>query len=631
MKRSWQRLGFVSTSRRTLSVPVAFQLSFHCRRDISTTFPALSLEAQDEPIRFQWRHNQRSIKQVVAAAKLERKVKLNSGSGHAHSEHTKIYEQYLAAVNGAVENPLPLEVHQAVLRACSPEPQAIRAYVARLLQEDKLDWHRLTHPYESRFQKVLQNIIIAGFNPSIDDYHVIMSQLAAVGHYAGIRKYMLQMRGVGLEPNQKTFGYFLQAIAHLISLPTSSSDRPNIVRKLVTTALQAVREMTDRRIPPSSMNLDLTLRVLCEVHDPQGVAELLRLGYGMDLSYLDSPPIDVAPVTPTSEWLSEVLPFSTNALNTLLETFGRWGQISKMMYVFETLTNPLPVPAKLDNTFDDDDEDFTPIKQEWKPPSAKPNTTSFNILIKHCVAHGHPWLAKHYATQLMGEEHMCTLRLRDELRRVPLSEVAPPKVAVTAETLRPIQGFANRNQGIELLRWIIWMSKVSIRRKYRSWTYYDQTHSKYDSQPGSSTSNIPNPLESPPPPPTSNTPDTLESSPSSSSSRPSRSSSRTFDISRHLLILKQDIAALSQLKWDAENRLFKSIAHKKARLGRRIWEGKDVYMKDEETRVKVDREVWKDKVNFVESKRAAEPKPKVKKYLGKKFDPILAKARSSRS
>ena len=627
MKRSWNRLGSVSTPGRAPSVSVAYQRSFRCHREFSTTFPALSSEAQDEPVRFQWRHNQPSVLSVVAAAKLERKAKQNPSAELAHSEHTKVYGQYLAAVNGAVENPLPLEIHQAVLRACSPKPHVIRAYVARLLQEDKLDWHRLTHPYKSRFQKVLQNIIIAGFSPSIDDYHVVMSQLAAVGHYAEITKYMRHMNGVGLEPNQQTYGYFLQAIAHLVSLPTSSTDRPIIVRKLVGTAIQAIREMTDRRIPPSSITLDLAFRILSEAHDLQGIAELLRLGYGMDLSYLDSPPVDAASATPTAEWLSAVLPFSTNALNSLLETLGRWGQISKMMYVFETLTNPLPAPAKPDNTFDDDDDDFIPVQQEWKPPSARPNTTSFNILIKHCVAHGSPWLAKHYATQLMDEEHMSTLRLRDELRKKPLSEVAAPRVAVTAETLRPIQCFADRNHDVEPLRWIIWISKVSIRRKYRSWTYYDQTQSKYGLQLEPSTSSAPHPPSSPPPPLTSDTP----SPPLPPASRPSPSSPKSFNIPRHLQILKQDMVALSQLKWNAENRLFKSMTSRKARMGRRIWKGKDVYMKDEETRVKVDREAWKEKVNFAESKRAVEPRPRVRKYLGKNFDPVLAKTRSQRS
>lgn len=625
MKRPWQRLGFVSTPNRPQSV--SFHLSFRCRRDFSTTFPASSSEARDEPTRFHWMHNQRSVGHVRAEAKLEREAKLNPTVESAHSENTKIYGQYLAAVSGAVGEPLPLEVHQAVLHACTPQRDVVRAHVARLWQEDKLDWHRLTHPYESRFQKIIQNIVSAGFNPTRQDYCFIMSQLAAVGHYAGIREYIHHMGGIGLEPDQQTFGYFLQAIAHRISLSTSSPERTAIVRNLVDITLQAIREMVDLRIPPSPANLDLAFRILSEIYDSQGLAELLRLGYGMDLDYLDSPPIDVAPVspTPTAEWLPQALPFSTNTLNSLLEVLGRWGQISKMMYVFEIVTNPLPVPAKLDNTFDDDDDDFVPVQQEWKAPSAEPNTHSFNTLIKYCTAHGHPWLAKHYATQLMHEEHISALRLRDELRKKPLDEVVAPRVAVNAGTLRPLRGFSNRTHDIELLRWVIWMCKVSARRKYRSWTYYDQTQSKYDSRQAS---------------PTPDEPDSLESSPSLFTSLPlpvlpehsssSTSSSPTFNISTHLRILKQDIAALSELKRIAEDRLFDSIARNKARMGRRIWEGKNVYMKDTGERVKVDPQAWKEDVNFLETKRGVELRPKPKKYQGKHFDPVIAAARSPR-
>ena len=546
-------------------------------------------------------------------AKLEKEAKLNRDVEATYSDHTKVYGRYLAAVSGVEGDPLPLEIHQAVLRACTPPPGNLRAFTARLLQEDKLVWHRLTHPYERRFQNIIQNIVSAGFNPSIEDYHFIMSEFAAVGHYDGVQKYMRHMGNLGLEPSQETFGFLLQALAHRISLPASGSERPAGVRKLVDIAIRAIREMGDRRIPPSPMNADLTFRILSEAHDPQGLAELLRLGYGMDLNYLDSPPIDAASVPSTSaaEPSPEVLPFSTSALNPLLDALGRWGQISKMMYVFETLTNPLPIPAKPDNTFDDDDDDFLPIQQEWKPLSAEPNTTSFNILVKHCVAHGHPVLARHYATQLMYEEHMTTLRLRNELRKKPLSEVAAPRLAVNVETLRPILGFANRTHDIGLLRWVIRACKLSIRRKYRAWTYYDQTKSRYDPQPVPLASDTPAAPESSSPSPTS-------------PCLPKPSYSPTFNIPSHIWILEQDIVALHDLKRNADDRLFNSINRHKARLGRRVWEGKNVYMSDEGVRVKVDPEVWKEKVNFMESKRKVERRKKVKKYLGKHFDPIIA-------
>ena len=542
----------------------------------------------------------------------ERQARLNRSVEPRYSDHTQVYEQYIAVVNSE-DHPLPLKTHQAVLRACTPGLRDIRKYTAQSLQERTLDWHRLTHPYETRFEKIMRNIADAGFNPSIKDYHFVMSQFAAAGHYAGIQRYMRQMDTVGLEPTQGTFGFLLQAISHRISLPTSRLGRPAIVRELVGLTVETLREMFDRRIRPSSMSLDLAFRVLSEAYDLKGLAELLRAGYGVDLDYLDSPPMDAASVPSTSTAGSS--PLSTNFLNSLLETLGRWGQISKMVYVFETLTNPLPTPAKTDDTYDDDEDDFTPIQQEWKPPSAEPNTTTFNTLIKHCVDHKYPALAEHYARRLMYEEHVITRRLRGELRVKPSSEVAAPRRAVTVSTLRPIHGFANRTHNIELLRWLIRACKLAVRRKYRSWTYYNQTKSKYLAP------DTPAAPESPPSP--SSSPSSL--TPTSSSSGHSRP--LTFNVITHLWVLRNDINELSDLKRKTAATLSDAITKCKARLGRRIWNGKDVYMRDKEARVNVDPEAWKGMVNFRESKRRVKPRPQVKKRSGGRFN----SARSPRS
>jgi len=606
MKRSWQRVGHVSTHRRAQPVSVPFHFSFQHCRDFSTSPPTPLPEVQDVPFTWRAKNNQLSLSALKMGVMQEREEKLSQSVETAYSDHAKIFGQYLADVNDAEGRPLPLEVHQAALRTCAPSPDEIRPYMARLMQEDKHMWNKLGHPFESRFRRIINNITDAGFDQSIEDYHFIMSQFAAVGHYVGIQNFTRRMGRKGLEPDQRTYGFLLQAIAHRISLSSPTRAESSIISQLVYVAVQALQEMVGRRMPPSTMNLDLALRILSEVHDLRGLAEFLRLGYGIDLSYLDSPPIDAAPGSSTLTLRPS--PFSTSALNALLEALGRWGEISKMVYAFETLTNPLPVPAKPDNTFDDDDDDFLPIQEVRKPPFAKPNTTSFNTLIKYCVAHGYPALAKHYATQLMREEHMSTIRLREELRHKPLGEVAPPRLAVNVKTLRPIQVLASRNHKVGLLRWVIRVCKLSARRKYRAWTYYDQVGWKYGYEPASST------------------PDTLatpKSSPSPPSS-PKTSRSPRFNIPTHQRILRHDVATLCDLKRMAQVAMFKTLTGTKARLGRRVWKGKDVYSREKGARVVVDRETWKRTVNFMESKGRWTLRPRVKRYLGKHFDPVIA-------
>lgn len=58
---------------------------------------------------------------------------------------------------------------------------------------------------------------------------------------------------------------------------------------------------------------------------------------------------------------------------------------------------------------------------------------------------------------------------------------------------------------------------------------------------------------------------------------------------------------------------------------------KDAHIEDKGARVKVDPETWKETVNFRESKREVGPRPKVKKYLGKHFDPVIADIGPSKS
>lgn len=622
MKRSWQRLGSVSTPTRPQSISVPFHPLFQCRRDISTTLPALSSEAQDKPTRFRHTRNQTSVHHVVVEVN-RRKRALRDQNTTAYSTHTKIYQQYLATVNGKGGDHIPLEIHQAVLRACTPPHDGLRAYTARLFQEGKLDWHQLGHPYESRFKEIMQNIARAGLEPSVKDYDFILSQFAAAGHYSGVQRYMHKMAKMGLEPTHKTFGYLLQAIAHRLSL-RSSSERPAMVRKLVDIAIQTLREMAIRQIPPSPMNVDLAFRILSEANDPQGLAELLRLSYGMDLSYLDSPPIDTASVPSTSIANSspEVMKFSTNALNSLLEAFGRWGQISKMIYVFETLTNPLPVPEKPDNAFDDDDDDFLPVQQQWKPHFAEPNTTSFNILIKYCTAHKFHRLAMHYATQLMHEEFMTAVRLRHELRKKPLEAVAASRLMVSAKTLRPIQALSDRMHNIPLLKRVIRICTISLKRKYRSWLYYDYAKSKLRPQLEPSTSNAPTTFSSPP------------------------SRSAKFEVDSHLWVLGCEIASLYDLRRNARIRLRNVRVREDARMNSRVLRGKAVYQRDQKAAVIMDPEEWKKKKESRQSKRRRKPKTgletkpesdtksemepdvkpemKLKEYLEKDYDPTIA-------
>jgi hypothetical protein len=74
---------------------------------------------------------------------------------------------------------------------------------------------------------------------------------------------------------------------------------------------------------------------------------------------------------------------------------------------------------------------------------------------------------------------------------------------------------------------------------------------------------------------------------------------RIFNIDAHISHLQRDIQQLERLGSNVEATLGRTVHRIKERLGRRVWSGKDVWLADEQARVPVTKEVWREVVNFV--------------------------------
>jgi hypothetical protein len=74
---------------------------------------------------------------------------------------------------------------------------------------------------------------------------------------------------------------------------------------------------------------------------------------------------------------------------------------------------------------------------------------------------------------------------------------------------------------------------------------------------------------------------------------------RTFNIDTHISYLQRDIQQLERLDSVVEATLGRTVHRIKERLGRRVWSGKDVWFRDEQARVPVSKEAWREAVNFV--------------------------------
>ena len=394
---------------------------------------------------------------------------------------------------------LPLEVHQLVLRKCVPQAWVLRAASKR--EHRARHYPRAPHAYENRLQTVMKNIRSAGWQAELDDYHFILEQFAAVGHYIGSRGVLREMAFSGIQPDAKAYRLCLKAMAFRLALPCSEERYPTLVEETTKMAREVIREMRTRDLPFESIDTDLAIRIYRESVDEKGFDELIKFSYGIDLAYPDRLPLEVverqsASKAETSEALDspfrQLQPLSTPGLNVIIDMLGRAGQISKMVQAFEVLTQPLPKPYQSPpSLFDEDEDDFSinpPSVPEpiYPLPSAPPNSTTFRLLIKHASRAGHATIARHYLVYAMRMDRDEDRRIKRGLCTLPVDEIAPPLLAVNRNMLLPVFGLSNRDKRAELMGWTLRMIKRTLRRKRKDlfwYSYKRETHYGQETSP----------------------------------------------------------------------------------------------------------------------------------------------------
>lgn len=573
------------------------------------------------------------------------------------SNSSRPWSHYVDLLNYMGLDRLPLELHQLVLRKCVPPARVLRIASKR---ERRTRYHpHAPHIYENRLQTVMKNIRSAGWQADLDDYHFVLEQFAAVGHYIGSRGVLQEMAFVGVQPSAKTYRLCLQAVAFRLALPCSDERRPTLIEEATKMAREVIRDMRSRDLPLEAVDTDLAIRIFRETVDESGFAELIKFSYGIDLAYPDRLPLEVVersttPKAETSEEqdppLHRLQPLSTYALNVVIDMLGRTGRISKMVQAFEVLTQPLPKPYQSPSSlFDEDEDDFSfnppSVPEPMYPlPSAHPNRTTFQLLIKHASKAGHAVFARHYLVYALRIDRTEDTRIKRSLCTVPVVEIAPPRLAVNRNMFLPVFGLSNREKRIELMSWTLRMIRRILGRKRRDLFWYTfKRDTKYGQEmspgmvdipsstdpssdggvfrgvsesPSSSSSLLDTSVVStatttsstsnPNSPPASSATDPPDSKSGGSildlhldSDRPhSTPFPRIFKFDAHIEHLQRDIQQLEQLDSTVADALRRIIDRTKEQLGRRVWSGKDVWLSDEQARVPVSKEFWKKAVNF---------------------------------
>lgn len=506
---------------------------------------------------------------------------------------------------------LPIELHQQVLRRCSPPKKELKRELVRKLASGRNGF--VTPAFESRFQTLMGNIRNLGLRPSLGDYNFVLEQFAAVGYYEGAAEVYEEIKRVGHVPNHETFGYCMQAIAYRLTLPVPAHSRESAISHMQNVFRSYMSDMRSYRIPMAGVHLDLTVRILKETLDYQGFEAILRWGYGIDLSNPDRVALEYS--DPTSKDKDKPstpivpFPFTTAALNTTIDMLGRLGDVSKLVQAFEVLTQPLPrANQHFFNSFEsDEDDDFgvsvdVASTSRFQPAHASPNTTTYNLLLRHLCRDGHAILARHYIMQArrLDRSTSWTLKhmvLHHRAQKRPLSEIPAPHFSISRLTLLPVFGESNRDKNLGLMRWLSTKVPYLIAKQKKDLEFYLSTSEDLEI------------ADSPPPQPPS-PPLEISDLDITNPAPPEVPKTKFFDINLHIQILKRNISELEGFNERLAFVLGRTTQRVKERLGRRIWDSKDVFLSTERTRMNLTKEEWKGIVNFQPRKDNWEPSPR---------------------
>ncbi|KAI6034291.1 hypothetical protein BKA83DRAFT_4187877 [Pisolithus microcarpus] len=428
---------------------------------------------------------------------------------------------------------IPLEIHQNVLRNCVPDPSVLRPTAASGMRDDAPP--RAPYVYEARLKTVIRNIRLVGEIPTLDDYPLHPDTVCSSGTLHGLpfQVYNELKHVHKLQPTDRTVALCLR------------SYRTSIRQRTMADAMSSCRKLLE------------------------------------DFKSLDVPLTTIAPSDGQT-----ILPFSTAALNTTLDMLGRFGNTSRLVQAFEVLTQPLPPQASHLYSMDfDDEDDFGVVNPAVTPPHhsphASPNTTTYNILLRH--------LSHTISYRPRGLTALQDRTLRAQLYHTP-EDVAPVQLAINREMILSLLGLANRSKDLTLMRFVGVITRRAYKRKTQDIHHYTQLEERC-------TCTLPRHrphLTNIPPPPNVHP----RSSDNDASSNEPPDSLKT--------VLRKDLNDISTFYVDeylpAYARLNQRI---KERLGRRVRNDKDVYLSTEGQRTKVLPESWTGIVNYKMEKGVA--------------------------
>ena len=519
----------------------------------------------------------------------------------SHASPSQLWSAYSGLVGIASSEFIPLEMHQQVLRRCWPSTCLLRQSIVRGLEQGKLP--DVTDLPEERLHAVLRNIRSSGLQPTLEDYNVILEKFAIVGHYQGCWQIYKDLKQQGCIPSQSTFGYCFQSIAYRFSLPIPKASRETMAIISQDMFSTYMADMRTYCVPMNPVTFDLSIRILKETLDGEGFENLMRWGYGFDLSNPDRLALEFSDASQLGPDGNRPVPFpfTTTALNTTIDVLGRLGDISKMIQAFEVLTQPLlHANEHFFSSFESDESDDYGVKVAVSSPShiplprARPNTTTYNIMLRYICRADHAVLARHYINHARMLDRQTAHNLRNDVQHAlsvkkPLEEIPSPRMNINAGMLLPALGQGNKDKNLGLLKWLLSKMPTILRKCKCDLDYFNRVLQEIKRE---RLDPFPEPKFKKP------LPSVVLDLDIRNPPRPEQVIIKPLNINLHVAILSRNYSQIEE--FDKRLRFIVARTHErvKERLGRRVWTNKGIFLRDHYTRLIVSKERWKNIVNF---------------------------------
>ncbi|KIJ56572.1 hypothetical protein M422DRAFT_148816 [Sphaerobolus stellatus SS14] len=538
-----------------------------------------------------------------------------------HPNPNRVWAAYSAldTIMGA-EN-IPLGVHQRTLRLAVPPPERVGAVNARLARSRRAQ-SPIPFRHEGRLRTIINNIRRAGELPDLEDYHFILEEFAATGYSDGARAVFREITRMHLTPTPRTYGLCLKAIAYRLTLPIYEVERADVYAEAQKTCSELLDDMASRKIPITRLNFDFTIRIYKDIGHYAAAEHLFKIGYGIDLAHPDRLALEAEESLVDSAEPNKILPFTTHALNTLIDMLGKAGRIPQLIIAFEVLTNHLPKVQ--DKMVDNEDEDDDPAFYQFSPagnkpappyPSAKPNTTTFAYLIRSVARANKTMLTKHYVQLACTFSEEESARLRAELISKSANKVEAPRVRLDKVMFLSLLGTGSRRKNRPLLQWGIFRIEdimrdvkqdISFLSRWRRWRQPKMSTETLDAPPSEPLSISEEALERMTAQASSSLPEANDKQQAQELLEPTieaqpvvpRNPFKVFDIDLHLRLLNRDYNELVELHARMIATRSRITLRIMERLGRRVWNNQPIYIPSKGTCGLITREEWVKTVRF---------------------------------